>query len=209
MTYRSKGLGIIASLLLTLLAVTAVSQAATIPTLDDKTKTLVQTVEFIVGDLSLSEFERQRKVLDLIAQTHLPQGELFVYDTQGKMILYPQHPELNGRILTSHANPVVADSFRNLVKSAYAMGEAVVTYHWQPSSSHQIETHTAYIRRLDNWNWVLAASSPQSITEIEATTSWWLVALVVFGGVMTLLLAIVFSPIFVLPQRFRTVFKRG
>ncbi|MFC0118121.1 cache domain-containing protein [Pseudoalteromonas xiamenensis] len=147
----------------------------------NKADALFQTVESVVSNTTLKTAEKQAKLIDIIAKADPSDTTFFVYDTNGKMIFHPTHPEFNGRVLTSHANPIVAGAFRHLVKSANAYPEAVVSYHWQSGVSGKIESKVAYIRRIDNWNWVFAAS----VVEDEAP-AWqmWLVLSLLFCSIV-------------------------
>lgn len=142
----------------------AIAHSHYLAKLDNETLQVLTSVESLLKNSALTATEKQTEIIHLVAQKRNLQTTLFVYDTNGKMIFHPERPELNGRVLTSYADPVVANAFKDLVKSANAYSESKVVYYWPDPAGGTIQSQMAYIRRLDNWNWVFAVSQKQGLT---------------------------------------------
>lgn len=139
----------------------AIAHSHYLTKLDIDTQQVMDSVESVLGNRSLTKEQKQVEIINLVAQKPISNTTVFVYDTNGKMIFHPKQPELNGRVLTSHADPIVANAFRDLVKSANAYTESQVVYNWRDPAVGQIQNQVAFIRRVDDWNWVFAATQEQ------------------------------------------------
>lgn len=148
----------------------AIAHSHYLAKLDNDTLRVITSVDYLLNNSALTTSQKQAEIINLIAQKRDPQTTLFVYDTNGKMIFHPERPDLNGRVLTSYADPVVANAFKDLVKSANAYTESKVAYYWPDSAEGKVHNQMAYIRKLDNWNWVFAVSQRQAVT-----VSWYFV----------------------------------
>lgn len=151
--------------------------------LDTDTQHAMTSLESVLSNVSLTKEQKQAEIINLVAQERASATTLFVYDTNGKMIFHPTRPDLNGRVLTSYADPIVANAFKDLVKSANAYSESQVAYNWPSPIAGQIQNQVAYIRRVDDWNWVFAATQEQGLMldwRYLVVTIFALLALVLF-----------------------------
>ncbi|CCQ09810.1 hypothetical protein PALB_6580 [Pseudoalteromonas luteoviolacea B = ATCC 29581] len=126
-----------------------------------------EQVDAILADKTLSQEQKKAKIIHFISQPVKNDTTLFMYDLHGKLLSYSHPSPLIGRVLTSHADPIVARAFQELVRSANASTEATVHYHWKEHNARSIVDNVAYIRRIDHWNWVFAASVSKPVQNVS------------------------------------------
>lgn len=84
---------------------------------------------------------------------------LFILDGDGKMIMHPLKPELEGRNMLDVADPTGRKLFQEMVVNAQRDGDAFVQYIWQSKYSPIIfEPQMTYAKYDWSWDWVICSS---------------------------------------------------
>ena len=84
---------------------------------------------------------------------------LFILDGDGKMILHPLKPELEGVNMLDVSDPTGLRVFREMVVNAQRDGDAFVQYSWQSKYSPIIfEPQMTYAKYDWSWDWVICSS---------------------------------------------------
>lgn len=85
-------------------------------------------------------------------------GYFFVFDFEGRVLLYPRQPQLVGRNLHDWQDANGDFPVRKLVAQARA-GGGYVDYEWQRPSTGRIEPKLGYVEPIAGWQWVLGTGT--------------------------------------------------
>lgn len=85
-------------------------------------------------------------------------GYFFVYDFNGRNLLHPRQPELEGQRLMTKQDSRGRFPIQTLLAQARA-GGGYVTYEWQRPSSGQVEDKLGYVEPIAGWEWMLGTGA--------------------------------------------------
>ena len=85
-------------------------------------------------------------------------GYFFVFDFEGRVLLYPRQPQLQGQNLYQLQDRHGDYPVRKMVDQARA-GGGYVEYEWARPSTGQTETKLGYVEPIAGWEWVLGTGT--------------------------------------------------
>lgn len=118
----------------------------------------------------------------------------FILDGQGKMILHPLKPELEGKYMMDTKGPQGDTIFRDLVINSQKDTETFVSYIWQSKYSPLIfEPQTSYAKYYWPWDWIICSGVyTQDILDSMKEINFLSAGYVVVTSMITILILFVF-----------------
>ena len=112
----------------------------------------------ILKDDSLTEEQKQEKAKAFIRDYRYgPEKKdyFWINDLQGKMIIYPGLPDLEGQNVSGFRDAEGMLVFVEMVKTSLGKGEGAINYLWADIEGEAPEPKTAFVRLLKSWGWVI------------------------------------------------------
>lgn len=135
---------------------------ALIDTRVESNRNLVETAHSLVDAVredaianGLSEAETKERAMAMLRRLSYGESNYFwVNDLQGKMILHPALPELEGRNIAEA--PFNTDFLEELLAKARKNGEGYVQYRWPRPGNDQPVDKISFVSLYKPWGWVIA-----------------------------------------------------
>ena len=116
------------------------------------------SVQHLVRD-GLPDAKAQEQALVILKRLEFGHdGYFFVFDFDGKTLLYPRQPQLQGRNLRDMQDRDGGYPIRKLLDQARA-GGGYVEYEWGRPSTGQLENKLGYVEPIAGWQWVLGTGT--------------------------------------------------
>ena len=80
---------------------------------------------------------------------------IFLGTLDGKVIMHPVTPSLNGKDLSASADPKGFLFFRALMDAARNEGSGVVEYHWDKPGQQEPVAKISYVQLFEPWQWMV------------------------------------------------------
>ncbi|MBW2344448.1 MAG: cache domain-containing protein [Deltaproteobacteria bacterium] len=112
----------------------------------------------ILKDDSLTEEQKQEKAKAFIRDYRYgPEKKdyFWINDLQGKMIIYPGLPDLEGQNVSGFRDAEGMLVFVEMVKTSLGKGEGAINYLWAENEGEAPDPKTAFVRLLKAWGWVI------------------------------------------------------
>jgi cache domain-containing protein len=112
----------------------------------------------ILKDDSLTEEQKQEKAKAFIRDYRYgPEKKdyFWINDLQGKMIIYPGLPDLEGQNVSGFRDAEGMLVFVEMVKISLSEGEGAINYLWADNEGEAPDPKTAFVRLLKSWGWVI------------------------------------------------------
>lgn len=112
----------------------------------------------IIKDDSLTEEQKQEKAKEFILNYRYgpeKKSYFWINDLQGKMLIYPGLPDLEGRNVSNFRDAEGMLVFVEMVKTSLGKGEGAINYLWADIEGEAPEPMTAFVRLLKSWGWVI------------------------------------------------------
>jgi methyl-accepting chemotaxis protein len=117
----------------------------------------------------LTDAEGQRLALAVLNTLRYGESEYFwVNDMSPKMLMHPIKPELNGKDMSSLADPSGKKLFRAFVDEVHAHGAGFVDYLWPKPGAEQPVAKTSYVKGFEPWGWIVGSGI--YIDDVDAET---------------------------------------
>jgi hypothetical protein len=117
-----------------------------------------EVLNAIVKDDSLTEEQKQEKAKAFIRDYRYgPEKKdyFWINDLQGKMIIYPGLPDLEGKNVSGFRDAEGMLVFVEMVKTSLSKGEGAINYLWADNEGEAPDPKTAFVRLLKSWGWVI------------------------------------------------------
>jgi hypothetical protein len=117
-----------------------------------------EVLNAIVKDDSLTEEQKQEKAKAFIRDYRYgPEKKdyFWINDLQGKMIIYPGLPDLEGQNVSGFRDAEGMLVFVEMVKTSLSKGEGAINYLWADNEGEAPDPKTAFVRLLKSWGWVI------------------------------------------------------
>jgi two-component system, NarL family, sensor kinase len=134
-----------------------------------------------------AEAKREAQAI-LRAMSFGPDGYFFVYDLDGRNLVHPRLPELEGRPLMDLRDENGVYVIRELIARARE-GGGFQRYDWPKPSTGQSAPKLGYAVMLERWGWMLGTGL--YLDDVEAATAGWRRSLVAAGRETLVVLAVV------------------
>jgi len=136
------------------------SQSSTVDLqqLEKEMNHVFKVIKGIMKDDSLTEEQKKEKVMEFIRNYRYgPEKKdyFWINDLQGKMIIYPGLPDLEGENVSNFRDAEGMLVFVEMVKTSLAKGEGAINYLWADNEGEAPEPKTAFVRLLKSWGWVI------------------------------------------------------
>ena len=114
-----------------------------------------RAVAHLYENTGLDDAQARQQALELLRRMDFGNDNyFFVYDLQGKSLMHPRLPELQGRSQWELHDSAGAPIIQQLVRQAQA-GGGFVDYMWnRPSTAHN-ERKLGYVELVPEWGWVM------------------------------------------------------
>jgi methyl-accepting chemotaxis protein len=130
-----------------------------------KTKELVETTWGVVDYYSkLSKTntmpveEAQKKALDTIKNLRYDKSNYFwINDLVPKMIMHPMTPDMDGKDLSTYADPNGKRLFVEMADVCKKKGEGIVEYMWPKAGAKEPMPKISYVKLHRDWGWVIGS----------------------------------------------------
>ncbi len=112
----------------------------------------------IVKDDSLTEEQKQEKVKAFIRDYRYgPEKKdyFWINDLQGKMLVSPGLPDLEGRDVSNFKDAEGMRVFVEMIRVSLSKGEGAINYLWADNEGEAPEPKTAFVRLLKDLGWVI------------------------------------------------------
>ncbi|MCD6298208.1 MAG: cache domain-containing protein [Deltaproteobacteria bacterium] len=112
----------------------------------------------IMKDESLTDEEKRAKVKDFIRDYRYgPEKKdyFWINDLQGKMIVNPQIPDLEGKVVTNVRDADGTRIFIKFINVSLNKGEGFVDYLWREDEKEAPKPKTSLVKLLKEWGWVV------------------------------------------------------
>jgi methyl-accepting chemotaxis protein len=116
-------------------------------------------VEKIMAEEGLSTEEKQQKALEFIRNYRYGPNKdqyFIVNDLEGRMLMNPFLPDLEGKLVTNVKDQNGKLVFRDMIDTSLALGQGFVNYVWAPPDQENPEPKTSLVQLLKEWGWVLS-----------------------------------------------------
>jgi methyl-accepting chemotaxis protein len=168
---------------------------------ETKLRAAVETVHGMLGtyaklaaDGRMTEEEARRLALETLRRVRYEEREYFwVNDLSPRMVMHPTRPELDGKDLSSDADPNGKRLFVEFARIARASGAGYVDYLWPKPGSAVPVRKISYVKLFEPWGWVVGsglylddldeAAQDEGMRVLLAAA---VIVLVVGGGVLAL-----------------------
>jgi methyl-accepting chemotaxis protein len=133
------------------------------------------------GELPPEEAKR-RALAELKVLRYNGSEYYFVIDRQPRMLMHPTKPEMDGKDLTTYADPNGKRLFIDMVKTTEAAGAGQVEYMWPKPGSPTPEPKFTWVVAVPEWNWIVGSGVYVSNVEAQVRSAAWIlvgIALVV------------------------------
>ena len=117
-----------------------------------------EVINGIIKDDSLTEEQKKEKVMEFIRNYRYgPEKKdyFWINDLQGKMLMYPGLPDLEGKNVSNFRDAEGMQVFVEMVKTSLAKGQGALNYLWAENEGEAPEPKTAFVRLLKSWGWVI------------------------------------------------------
>lgn len=116
------------------------------------------SIAHLVRD-GMPDDNRQAQALAILQRLEFSHdGYFFVFDFDGRVLLYPRQPQLVGQQLLDWQDADGDYPVRKLVAQARS-GGGYVDYAWRRPSTGQIEAKLGYVEPIAGWQWVLGTGT--------------------------------------------------
>jgi len=102
----------------------------------------------------------QTMVLHLIQNERFGEkrfGYFYIVDTNGVLIFHPIQKELVNQRLADVFSPDHTNMGHLFTQALSKTGHSFIRYQWQQPTTGKIESKIAFIKRIPDWNWIIAA----------------------------------------------------
>ena len=116
------------------------------------------SIAHLVRD-GMPELQAQHEALAILQRLETGyDGYFFVFDFEGRTLVYPRQPQLEGRNLIDLQDAQGDYPIRKLLDQARA-GGGYVDYEWGRPSTGQVERKLGYVEPIAGWEWVLGTGA--------------------------------------------------
>ncbi len=131
----------------------------------EKTRNLVESAASIIEHFSqqdavgaMTRESAQAEAKRLIAAMNYDGSNYFwINDLHPTMIMHPVKPELDGKDLTSNADPNGKHLFVEMVKVAQAEGQGFVDYYWPKPGQDEPAAKISFVKLEPRWGWIVGS----------------------------------------------------
>ena len=114
-----------------------------------------RAVAHLYENTGLDDAQARQQALELLRRMDFGNDNyFFVYDLQGKSLMHPRLPELQGRSQWELHDSAGAPIIQQLVRQAQA-GGGFVDYMWNRPSTARNERKLGYVELVPEWGWVM------------------------------------------------------
>lgn len=116
------------------------------------------SIKGIIENNSLIEKEKQAKVIDFIKNYRYGPDKkdyFWINDLQGKMIMHPYIPDLNGKNVSNIRDVEGTRMFVEMIEISLRKGKGFVNYLWVKYEGETPIPKTSFVKLLKQWGWVI------------------------------------------------------
>lgn len=139
--------------------------------------------------------EAQGQIMHEVRQMRYEKNEyFFILDGQGRMVMNPLNPELEGKNVISIKDPRGNYVFKNIVLLAQRDGETFVTYLWKSKYNELVfEQQTSYARHYWPWDWIVCSGVYtqdilDSIQQLSIIAIFYIIGIAIITSIILLVL---------------------
>jgi two-component system, NarL family, sensor kinase len=115
-------------------------------------------IKHLVRD-GMPDAAAQKQALAILKQLEFSHdGTFFVFDFEGRSLLFPRQPQLEGRPLLDLQDRHGGYPFRKLLDQARS-GGGTVEFEWVRPSTGQLEATLGYVEPIAGWEWVIGTGT--------------------------------------------------
>ena len=102
---------------------------------------------------------QQEALLALSKMKYGKNGYFWVNDTDGKMIMHPINPSLNGKDLLNVKDANGMFLFKEMINITNNKKEGLLKYSWEEPGTNQVKAKFSYVEKFDEWNWIIGTGA--------------------------------------------------
>lgn len=127
-------------------------------TMQDAMKKVFSSLNEIQGQEGLSVEEKQERAMEFLRQYRWGedgQNYFWVNNLQGRMLMHPTNPEMEGNIVTAMRDAVGKLIFVEFIQTCLDKGGGFVDYLWPDPEGKAPVPKTSLVRLFKPWGWVV------------------------------------------------------
>lgn len=104
--------------------------------------------------------EEQAKVQALFSISKLRYGMdnyFWVNDYEGRMVMHPINPTLDGKDLTDFSDPTGKQFFKEMTRVVNQSGQGFVPYHWPKPGSKEAQAKISFVKGFQPWQLIIGS----------------------------------------------------
>jgi len=139
----------------------------------------------------------KQEALKHISQIKFGNGGYFwINDINGKMLMHPHKPQLNGKDVLQSKDPNGKYLFQDMIKICKKNGEGMVKYSWPKPSFDKPVPKMSYVKLFKEWDWIIGTGAyidniESKIQQIRDHAHDAIIETIIKISAITLLLAII------------------
>ena len=162
----------------------------------NQTQALVETAFSLIaeqyaqakqGNFTMEEAQ-QRAMEDIKGLRYGESNYFWINDMDARLIMHPIKPQLNGKDMSSFADPDGKRIFNEFTKLAKEKGEGAVPYQWPKPGSDKPVKKISYIKGFKPWGWVVGTGVYVDDVEAEFWNNAFTMTAAAFAVLSILLL---------------------
>ena len=165
-----------------------------------KTRNSVETAWSVVNHYvemansgALTKEEAQSQAIAAVKSLRYDNGNYFwINDENPRMIMHPFKPALDGKDLSSFADPNGVHLFNEMAKIVKAKGEGFVDYSWPKPGSDEPLPKISFVKGVPAWNWIIGSGLYVDDVEAAAGAVFWKISGLMAGVIVATLVLVFF-----------------
>lgn len=143
----------------------------------------------------VDEAQAKAQAMEQIGKMRIDGSNYFwINDLDGKMIMHPIKPQLDGQVMLDYKDPNGKQLFREMVAVCKQEGSGYVDYMWSKPGKNEPVDKSAYVELLPEWGWIVGAGIyldevKEEMRGFFLTTVAGLIVLLLVGGGLIVLVA--------------------
>ncbi|TDO98112.1 methyl-accepting chemotaxis protein [Marinomonas balearica] len=118
----------------------------------------------------LGKKEAQRQAIHAVSSLRFGEkGYFWINDLNHTLLAHPLRPNSIGNDMTQIQDPSGQYHWQAMVNIANSKGEGFIEYYFQPPNSEEAQSKVSYVKKVNDWGWVVGAGVYYS----EVTQDFW------------------------------------